>query len=133
MRFVRRSILCLPVLFICGLAAQQTPSQPSAAAPAPGEITNGIYKNRFFGLSYRIRYGWVDRTDEMREASNEPAKATVLLAIFERPPLATGNTVNSSVVIAAESVSSYPGLKKAAQYFGPVSEVTQANGLKPVN
>ena len=69
----------------------------------------------------------------MREASTDPSKATVLLGIFERPPQAAGNTVNSSVVVAAESTSSYPGLKSAAQYFGPISEVTEAKGLKPVN
>ncbi len=36
-------------------------------------------------------------------------------------------------MIAAESISSYPGLKNAAQYFGPISEVTEAKGMKPVN
>jgi hypothetical protein len=136
---IRRSLiprlltLLLLTSALLAQARERDSSQTKATTVEPGEITNGIYKNGFFGLSYRIRYGWVDRTDETREASNEPAKATVLLAIFERPPLATGSTVNSSVVIAAESVSSYPGLKNAAQYFGPVGEVTEAKGLKPVN
>jgi hypothetical protein len=134
---VRRLILCLialPLLssFLLAQSAGRNSSQASTT-PDPGEISNGIYRNPFFGFSYRIRYGWVDRTDEMREASTDPSKATVLLGIFERPPLAAGNTVNSSVVIAAESTSSYPGLKSAAQYFGPISEVTEAKGLKPVN
>ena len=132
-----RLILCLMALPLLGsiLFAQSTnhDSSQTSATVAPGEITNGIYKNGLFGFSYRIRYGWVDRTDEMREASTDPSKATVLLGIFERPPQAAGSTVNSSVVIAAESISSYPGLKNAAQYFGPISEVTEAKGLKPVN
>jgi len=108
-------------------------SSESSATPDLGEVSNSIYHNLFFGFSYRIRYGWVDRTDEMKEASNDPSKATVLLGIFERPPQAAGSTVNSSVVIAAESTSSYPGLKSAAQYFGPISEVTEAKGMKPVS
>jgi hypothetical protein len=133
-----RLIPCLLSLLLLPFAlesqsAKHDSSQSTVATPEPGEISNGIYKNPFFGFSYRIRYGWVDRTDEMREASTDPSKATVLLGIFERPPQAAGNTVNSSVVIAAESTSSYPGLKSAAQYFGPISEVTEAKGLKPVN
>ena len=46
----------------------------------------------------------------------------VLLAAFSRPPEARGEDVNSSILIAAESVAAYPGLKDAAQYFGPVAE-----------
>jgi len=130
---LRLSALFFAALMAPGITAQQVPSQPAANGLAPGEITNGIYKNGFFGFSYRIRYGWVDRTEEMREASTDSSKATVLLGIFERPPQAAGSTVNSSVMIAAESVSSYPGLKNAAQYFGPIGEVTAAKGLKPVN
>jgi hypothetical protein len=41
--------------------------------------------------------------------------------------------VNSSILIAAESAASYPGLKEAAQYFGPVTEIAEAQGFKIVN
>jgi len=54
----------------------------------------------------------------------------VLLAAFSRPPEARGEDVNSSILIAAESVAAYPGLKDAAQYFGPVSEVAKAQGFE---
>jgi hypothetical protein len=57
----------------------------------------------------------------------------VLLAAFSRPPEARGEDVNSSILIAAESMAAYPGLKEAAQYFGPVSEVAKAQGFKVVN
>ena len=59
-----------------------------------------------------------------------PAKAEVLLAVFERPPEATGDTVNSAVVIASESAASYPGLKKAEDYLGPLTELATAKGFK---
>lgn len=128
------SLTALPLLASI-LFAQSAGRDSSQTNPTvdPGEISNNVYRNPFFGFSYRIRYGWVDRTEEMREASNDPSKAIVLLGIFERPPQAAGSTVNSSVVIAAESISSYPGLKSAAQYFGPIREVTEAQGMKPVN
>jgi hypothetical protein len=115
------------------VAQKADPSPSSAPTVDPGETSNGFYRNRFFGFSYRIRYGWLDRTDEMRDASTDPTKSTVLLSLFERPPLARGGDVNSAIIIAAESLSSYPGLKNAAQYFGPISEVTEAKGMKAVN
>lgn len=53
----------------------------------------------------------------------------VLLAAFSRPPEAKGEDVNGSILIAAESVSMYPGLTEAAQYFGPLTEVAKAQGF----
>jgi hypothetical protein len=38
--------------------------------------------------------------------------------------------VNASILIAAESIASYPGLKDAAQYFGPVTEIAKARGFE---
>ena len=65
--------------------------------------------------------------------SNDPKKSTLLLAAFEHPPEATGETVNSAVVVAAEAASSYPGLHDAQQYFGPLTELTKSKGLKVIN
>ncbi len=112
-----------------------------------------LYRNTAFGFRYRIPYGWVDRTKEMREqdtpaqdkpqsetgkaeeSKNETAKAgasgEVLLAVFERPPQAASDTVNSGVVIASESAASYPGLKGADDYLDQLDEITTAKGFKP--
>ena len=116
------AILAVVMLVSCGLFAQtaQQPAPPKASAPEPGELSAGVYRNPSFGFTYKLPYGWVDRTSEMREASKDPAKSMVLLGVFERPPEANGEGVNSGVVIAAESAASYPGLKSAAQYFGPL-------------
>lgn len=70
--------------------------------------------------------------DDSPDASNDPAKSMLLLAIFERPPEATGDTVNSAVVIAAERLSNYSGLKTAADYFGPLTELATAKGFQAV-
>jgi hypothetical protein len=117
-------------------SGQQSPSKsaaPTTAAPIePGETVNGTYRNSTIGFRYRIPFGWVDRTEEMRDTATGQTKASVLLAVFERPPEAKGDTVNSAVVIAVEPASSYPGLKAAAQYFGPVTELTTAKGFTPV-
>ena len=75
------------------------------------------------GGEVSIPYGWVERTKEMQEG-NDAAEGEVLLAIFERPPQAAGDTINSAAVIAAESAANYPGLKKAEDYLGPLTEAT---------
>jgi len=114
-----------------------------------GSVTNGVYRNRALALTYRIPAGWVLRTEEMNareetdsESAGAEAKSSpqgslgntgeggrVLLAAFSRPPDARGEDVNQSIVIAAESVATYPGLKEAAQYFGPLTEVAKAQGF----
>jgi hypothetical protein len=69
----------------------------------------------------------------MREDSTDPKKSALLLAVFERPPEASGDSINSAVVVAAEAASSYPGLRNAENYFGPLTELTKSKGLKVVN
>jgi hypothetical protein len=107
-----------------------------------GSVSKGLYRNPSFGFSCKIPAGWVLRTDELNardedESESDAGKSvkdsgsagSVLLAAFARPPQARGEDVNSSILIAAESASSYPGLKEAAQYFGPVTEVAKAQGF----
>ena len=133
------------VLLAFPLLAQQAtkprPAQPARSAPDPGAVANGVYHNNGFRFTYKIPFGWVNRTQEMGEDSNDDStpnstdskKSVVLLAVFERPPESTGASVNSAVVIAAEAASSYPGLRSAEQYFGPLTELTKAKGLTVVN
>lgn len=58
------------------------------------------------------------------------AKSQTLLAIFERPPQASGQTINSAVIIAAESRADYPQVKTAADYFAVIGDLAEAGGLK---
>jgi hypothetical protein len=121
------------VLFACVLSspAQQKPRPATPPAkPAATHEDAQLCRNTTFGFRYQIPYGWVDRTSEMREG-NEAGKGELLLAVFERPPEATGDTINSAVVIASESAASYPGLKKAQDYLGPLTELALAKGFKP--
>jgi hypothetical protein len=143
MRTFSRTVLTLFVALIpaCASQAEQTPksASPQRSVPAvdSGGITNRVYRNTTFGFSYKIAYGWVDRTQEMAEDSNgdstEAKKSIVLLAVFERPPAAAGDSINSAVVVAAEAASSYPDLKNEGQYFDLVSELAKSRELKVVN
>jgi hypothetical protein len=112
--------------------SSKTPKQGLPKAPDHGSIREGTYRNATFGFSYRIPYGWVERTQEMR-ATPESDKALVLLAAFERPPEATGDSVNSAVIITAESLLEYPGLDRAVDYFDVLDEITRNKGFKVLN
>lgn len=154
--------------FVVGLsfaAASQT--APKGATPTPkAPPDEQLYRNAAFGFRYKIPYGWVERTEEMREQATESRadsaearganssssnakggaenKSTgdesaknkfsslsdVLLAVFERPPQAAGDGVNSAVVIASEAAAAYPGLKRAEDFLGPLAELTAAQGFK---
>jgi len=115
-------------------------------------ISEGVLKCQRFGFTYKATFGWVDRTDDLQadaeadpgqqdagaQASGDAGKSRAdnpetLLAMFERPPGAPGDTINSAVVIVAESLSDYHGIKTAADYFGPISELNEQRGFKVEN
>ena len=153
MRMTRR--LILPWAFtLCALWVQ---GQTSSSVHSPkhaqtssvsgidvGILANGVYRNKTLGFACKVPAGWVLRTEEMNARTDDagaaeaapgetkPASsdgAIVLLAAFSRPPEARGEDVNSSILIAAESAASYPGLKDASQYFEPLTEVAKAQGF----
>jgi len=141
---VRLPAIALSLLFTAALWAQvpaASSSKPLAHSKAPvadpGALSDGVYRNPYFGFSYKLPYGWVDRTREMQDdspdASNDASKSLLLLAIFERPPEATGETINSAVVIAAERLSAYSSVKAAADYFGQITELATAKGFHKEN
>jgi hypothetical protein len=125
------------------------PAAPADSGLDSGSVSDGVYHNKTLALSCTIPPGWVLRTDEMNardeqriEAEKDKADAgqgppppasaegaKVLLAAFSRPPEAKGEDVNASILVAAERAAAYPGLKEAAQYFGPLIEVAKAQGF----
>ena len=122
------AVIALALTLTAQTQRKTTPTPPATKSASHNEDPQ-LYRNPTFAFRFQIPYGWVDRTKEMQEG-NEAGKAEVLLAIFERPPQATGDTINSAVVIASESVASYPGLKKAEDYLGPLTELATSKGLK---
>ena len=125
----------LLLLLTVALWAQDRPASsskplahPKASAPDSGAISDGIYRNSAFGISYKLPYGWVDRTAEMQDDSADASSSRLLLAIFERPPEATGDSVNSAVVIAAEPLPT--GMKTAAEYFESLSALATGKGFE---
>jgi hypothetical protein len=131
---MRPYVLLLLIVIATTVPAQDSSSKSKPhgkpAAPAPRQTAETIYRNPEFAFTYKIPYAWIDRTKPMQDDSADPSKSKLLLAVFERPPEVTGDTVNSAVVITAESAASYPGLKTAADYMGPLTELTTSKGFK---
>jgi len=123
------ALVSLGLTFAAQAQSKTAPVATPDAKPATRNQDAQLYRNPTFAFRYKIPYGWVYRTKEM-QAGNEAGKGEVLLAVFERPPEATGDTINSAVVIASESAASYPGLKKAEDYLGPLTELATAKGFK---
>src|SRR6202521_2919138 len=121
------AVIALALTLTAQTQRKTTPTPPAKSAAHHEDAQ--LYRNSTFGVRVQIPYSLVDRTKEMQEG-NQAGKAEVLLAIFERPPQATGDTINSAVVIASESVASYPGLKKAEDYLGPLTELATSKGFK---
>jgi hypothetical protein len=122
------AVIALALTLTAQTQRKTTPTPPAKSATHNEDAQ--LYRNPTFAFRFQVPYGWVDRTKEMQEG-NEAGKAELLLAIFERPPQATGDTINSAVVIASESVASYPGMKKGEDYLGPLTELATSKGFKP--
>lgn len=105
----------------------------SPESPDRGSVSDTEYRNATFAITYKIPFGWVQRTDAMSHASSKTADSRILLAVFERPPEAAGDNVNSAVIITAESLSEYPGLDQAVDYFDVLDEITSSKGFKVLN
>ncbi len=110
-------------------SSSSRPSHAKSSLPEPGVISDGVYHNPSLGFSFKLPFGWVDRTREMQDDSVDASKSRLLLAIFERPPEAAGDTVNSAVVIAVEPLLA--GMKTAAEYLESLAAVTAAKGFQP--
>jgi hypothetical protein len=121
-----------------------------------GPLADQVLRCPKFGFTYQVIFGWVDRTADMQQDENLPDEsagesskptspapdepkpassesAKTLLAVFERPPGAPGETIDSAVVIAAEPLANYHGIKTAADYLNPISELAENRGFKVVN
>ena len=95
-------------------ASQQVGRYPTPAPSATACTTIPV-----FGFSYKLPFGWVDRTRQMQDDSADASKSLLLLAILKASGGA-GETINSAVVIAAERPSAYSGMKTAADEFGQI-------------
>jgi len=141
---------CLPlflsavaVLVLVGASAGQS-TRDKTSLPECAPLSGQGLRCPKLGFTYKVPFGWVDRTEEMQESasaatpksekngeqvSDEPTGKT-LLAAFERPPGTSGSDINSAAIIAVEDRAAYPQVKAATDYFGPLAEIAEHRGFK---
>ena len=128
-RFLPVLLLLLTVdMWAQAKGQSQASPRPTVPIAESGTISAGVYRNAAFGFSYKLPFGWVDRSAEMQDDTAGASKSRVLLANFERPPEAPGDTMNSAIVIAAEPLLAGP--KTAREYFASVSALISAKGFQ---
>lgn len=140
---IAMAVLVLPI----SAAAQNA---KSASIPDCGSLAGQVLRCAKFGFAYKVPFGWVDRTAEMRqeapsESTSQPAEGggsseqllkpgasagRLLLAVFERPPEVGGAGFDPAVIIMVERAADYPNVKTAADYFGPLADIAEQRGLK---
>ena len=142
------SIVAAVSVLLTGASAQKAPAGVATPEPTCQPLIQQVLNCPELQFSYRLPFGWVDRTGEMQQtilsdptqdpqAAGDaitrqpapPSSSKTLLAAFERPPGTEGTTLNSAVVIAAEARSLYPQIKTASEYFGPLSEIAEKRGF----
>jgi hypothetical protein len=145
MRSARADYVVAGLFLLATFASAQQSKTPARIGDSCGPLTGTVLKCQRFGFAYMVPFGWVDRSSDMQASASESSsgngqssaeqtgKSETLLAIFERPPGAAGETINSAVVIAAESLKDYHGIKTAADYLGPIGELAEQRGFKVVN
>jgi hypothetical protein len=155
-------VFALIVLTLLGIGVLPAQTRKATTSTKPiAEKKCGPLDGQFlncpkFGFRYEVIFGWVDRTADMQQdeslpdqsanesstvtspATDQPKPASsdsskTLLAVFERPPGAPGETIDSAVVIAAEPLANYHGIKTAADYFSPITELAEQRGFKVIN
>jgi len=138
------------LLLCCAALAQAAPSpapsssKPTASArsaggrkapqpkPDEGSLTKGTYTEKFFSLSYALPANWVVRTPEIRQGLAAQDNAVLLLSAFGKDKPAVSE-INPSVTLSAESLSSYPDVKTAEDYFAVLSQVVTSKGFVVLN
>lgn len=141
---MRQLLFLLLIICLCEKAelGQQTRPRVKPRVTCGPVVGQGLACPEF-GFRYEIPFGWVDRTEEMQQEAvgdvkpsgtqQSSGKPRTLLSIFERPPGAPGESINSAVVIAVESLKDYRGVHTAADYLGPVTELAQQRGFEVTN
>ncbi len=143
-----RSILVFAVLCSAALAQTAAPTpKPSAqvnpqSSPKPlsrnpqrpddGSVSAGTYTEKFFNLSYAVPAEWVVKTAEMRAGLPGQENSILLLSAFAKDKPSDGQ-LNPSITVTAESLTAYPDVKTAADYFAALSAFATSKGFTVLN
>lgn len=144
-------IKSLGFLFIIVLAAVFSGCKKAESVkPNAGAIENGVYNNKYFGLTLKLPEDWsiqdaeaskeltkfgykmIAGDDENLERSLNTASETQQLMFFSasKYPIGTPVADNPSIIGTAELVKSKPGIKRGSDYLFHVQNLLETSGIK---
>lgn len=100
-----------------------------------GTVTDGVYRNRFFGVSMSIPEGMVitprEEMDRMvSELGSEAAAGELLL--FISPEVPADSTPGYNLTITAEKIPSRLGIKNNMQYAAHALKLIDSSAAAPI-
>src|SRR5919198_6102607 len=137
---IRSTFLIL--LLTCSLASQDAKTPPS---PDDGDVSNNVYKNAFFGLTYEFPKDWVPHNDATKRRIQELGRNKMdpkgnnpnldvsekhsfnLLTVFDHPLGTPGITNYRGIILMAEDVSFAPGIKNGKDFVVNMAQLLKQN------
>jgi len=109
--------------------------------PDNGKVSDGVYHNDFFGISYTLPSGWVVASEDTQQAMEEVGRRAVFgtetdqMHVYERRrsyhlftatefPFGTPSKSNRSVQLIAENMAFAPGIQSGKDYILTMRENT---------
>lgn len=139
---MKRFCLLLLAIFSVSVAGQR------ASTPTDGSVSNGVYTNRFFDLSYTYPKGWMVHGDSLQaeverigkekmvdsgalkaEEADRAIKRTFQLFTASRHPFGIANT-NAVVQLIAEDVRDAPAVGDGKAYLLAMRPVSAKAGAQ---
>jgi len=147
---MKHSLFLIAILLLLGVVAPVSHAQQTST-PDDGDVVNGVYTNRFFGLSVTYPKDWVvhgeatntrlkeigkgaTSSGAMSAASTEVIlKNTYQLLTAFQYPMGAVVEVNPSFMLIAERVNHAPGIVNGRDYLLYVRPMMIKTGVIPVN
>jgi hypothetical protein len=138
---------CIPiVVLVTVIAICSGCSEKAEDKIGFGTLENGLYRNKYFGMSVTLPNDWHALDDEARKRAMQEASKLIagqdknlqaaldaselnsvnLLMVYKHP-LGTPVPFNPSLTCVAEKVSHLPGIKNAGDYLYHMRKAAQAS------
>ena len=112
---------------LVGLAATLLSSGCSSDSFELGEVKNGTYHNRFFGMTVSLPQDWKTADKDFMRTLNEEGTKRVDLFFSSKYPAGSAVQVNPSIVCSAMKVDE---MKSGADYVAAIKNSLQARSTK---
>lgn len=144
------AVMLLVISTGCFSGMTSTPGKPSKPQVLDaGKIDGLLYKNDYFGLTMNIPENWSIQNEEAKNEMKESGKnlmengddakkagvdrsieRSVSMLAASKYPLGTPDKVNAHLLVMAEKVSAFPGIKTGKDYLLNAKKLMEGSKVK---